>query len=182
VDRYAKDLYKRLDGFSNGNGNRNVSGLAKDYDDDDDDYCIAIGSEPLRFASYRRARAKKKIGDCLTFEDVYDSITQDELDYYLKAKLRVSPEERYQHRKENWFFHESSCCSRGLEANDGKGCNGFTGCVPECRYYAETGTIEDEEVIEEHNKLVESLRQENAIADPPSESELLVLAKIYHFS
>jgi hypothetical protein len=41
--------------------------------------------------------------------------------------------------------------------------------------------IEDEEVIDEHNKLVESHRQENSIVEPPSESELLRLAKKYRF-
>ena len=39
------------------------------------------------------------------------------------------------------------------------------------RFYAEYGRIEDQEVIEEHNKLVESLRQKNAIVEPPSEDE-----------
>jgi hypothetical protein len=28
---------------------------------------------------------------------------------------------------------------------DGYGCNQFTGCIPECRYYPEEGRIEDEE-------------------------------------
>ena len=41
----------------------------------------------------------------------------------------------------------------------------------------------DEQVIEEHNKLVESLRQKNQIVEPPPESELLLrLAKLYRFS
>ena len=47
-----------------------------------------------------------------------------------------------------------------------------SGCTAKCRFYPETGRIEDEEVIEEYNKLVESLRQENKIVEPPSESEL----------
>jgi hypothetical protein len=75
ADRCAKDLFKQLDNynFSNGNGN--------EYDDD---YYLEIGSEPPRFADYRAARAK--ITDAFgnkTCEDVWDSITQDELDYYL---------------------------------------------------------------------------------------------------
>jgi hypothetical protein len=48
-----------------------------------------------RFAGYRAARAKKTapaVG--LTYEDVYDTITQEELDWFLKQKLKVSPEER----------------------------------------------------------------------------------------
>ena len=52
------------------------------------------------------------------------------------------------------------------------------GCVEECRFYADQGRIEDEEVIAKHNEFVESLRQENAIVEPPSEGELLELAKI----
>jgi hypothetical protein len=54
--------------------------------------------------------------------------------------------------------------------------------IPECRFYPEHGRIEDEDVIEEYNKLVESHRQKNSIIDPPSEIELLKLAKIYRFS
>ena len=99
ADKYAKDLLKRLQSFSNGNG-------SNEYDDD---YYIEIGSEPPRFADYRAARAK--ITDAFgnkTFEDVWDSITQDESDYYLKMNLRVHPEERYQHKNEAWYFHESS--------------------------------------------------------------------------
>ena len=64
---------------------------------------------------------------------------------------------------------------RGLNAYDGQGCNQFTGCVQECRFYADQGRMEDEEVIAKHNKWVEYLRQENAIVEPPSESEMLRL-------
>jgi hypothetical protein len=49
------------------------------------------------------------------------------------------------------------------------------------KLYLETGRIEDEEVIEEHNKWIERRRQENSIVEPPSENELLMLAKIYRF-
>jgi len=77
VNSYAKDLFKRLDSLSNGIGHV--------YDDD---YYLEIGSEPPRFADYRAARAK--ITDAFgnkTYEDVWDSITQDESDYYLKMNL-----------------------------------------------------------------------------------------------
>jgi hypothetical protein len=43
-------------------------------------------------------------------------------------------------------------------------------------FYAEYGRIEDE-VIEEHNKVVESYWQKNAIVEPPTESESLRLAR-----
>ena len=88
VDRYVKDLFKKLDNcnFSSGNDN--------EYDDD---YYLEQGSEPPRFAEYREARAK--ITDVFgnkKYEDVWDIITQDESDYCLKVNLRTSSEERYQ--------------------------------------------------------------------------------------
>ena len=48
-------------------------------------------------------------------------------------------------------------------------------CIPECRFYPEYGRIEDEEVIQKHNETEERYRQNNAIIDPPSESEMLRL-------
>ena len=33
----------------------------------------------------------------------------------------------------------------GLNAYDGQGCNGFTGCVPECKFYAQEGKLTEEE-------------------------------------
>jgi hypothetical protein len=48
----------------------------------------------------------------------------------------------------------------------------YGGCTPNCRFYPEFGVITDEEVIEEHDKLVESLRRDNKIVQPPSEAEL----------
>jgi hypothetical protein len=51
------------------------------------------------------------------------------------------------------------------------------GCIPECRFYPEYGRIEDEEVIAEHNKRVEYLKERNDIVEPPTESELLELLK-----
>jgi hypothetical protein len=171
VDRYAKDLFKKLDNynFSSGNGNEYNDGCF-----------IEIGSEPPRFTDYREARAKTTdaFGN-KTCEDVWDSITQDELDYYLKMNLRRPPEERYQHKKEAWYFHESSWYMRHDNGYDGYGCN-YGVCVPECRYYPQTGRIEDEEVIESHNEYVERLRQKNAIVEPPSESELLRLQRSWY--
>jgi hypothetical protein len=154
VDRYVKDLFKKLDdyNFSSDNGN--------EYDDD---YCLEIGSEPPRFADYRAARAK--ITDAFgnkTFEDVWDSVTQDESDYYLKMNLRKSPEERYQQKKKAWYFHESSWYMRHDSGYDGQGCNNWK-CIPECRYYPKCGRIEDDEVTQRHKKIEESYRRRNAI-------------------
>jgi hypothetical protein len=151
-------LYRRLDNFS-GNHNNNINN--NDYDDDsydsyglykhDDKYYLDIGSEPPRFAYYRHIRAEKwkALGEHKPSGYNDDSITQDELDYYLKSKLRVPPEQRYEDRKKHWYFHESSWYMRGLNATgyDGYGCNQITGCIPECRFYAQYGRIEDEEVL-----------------------------------
>lgn len=168
VDKYIKDISDRLDTISsNGNGNGHGAGNNGPEDYDYDEYLLDTGREPLRFAYYRHVRVQQCTDEYRkkSFECAHDSFTQDELDFYLKAKLRTPPEERYQDQKQNWFFHDTSYSKRGLEAYDGKGCNGFTGCVPECTFYANTGVIEDEKVIDEHNRIVESLRQENAIID-----------------
>ena len=136
ADRYAKDLFKKLDNYNLSSGNDN----GNEYDDDD--YYLEIGSEPPWFAEYRAARAK--ITDAFgnkTCEDVWDSITQDESDYYLKMNLRTSPEERYHHKKDAWYFHESSWCMRHDNGYDGQGCNNGE-CIPECSYYPQTGRIE----------------------------------------
>ena len=184
IDKYIKDLSKKLDSFSNGNGNYDEEdsyGLTKH----DDEYYLDIGSEPPRFAYYRHVRAEEweALGH-KPWDREYDSrITQDELDFVLKRNLRMPSEERYQRKKAHWYWHESSWTWRRLDATgyDGQGCNQFTGCIPECRFYPEYGRIEDEQVIEEHNKLVESHRQENSIVHSPSESELLRLVKIHSF-
>ena len=64
-----------------------------------------------------------------------------------------TPEERYQERKKHWYFHPSSYYMRDWEKGyDGKCCNTFTGCVPECRYYAKEGRITKEEIEAEFNK------------------------------
>jgi hypothetical protein len=182
IDRYVKDLSRRLDSFSYGNGNNN------DEDDDsyglykhDDDYYLDTGSQPPRFAYYRHIRAEKwKASGPHEPSDYDNTTTQDELDYGLKRKLRMTPEERYRREKQHWYWHESSWYWRRANGYDGYGCNDGK-CIPECRFYSEYGRIEDEEVIEEHNKVVESHRQRNTIVEPPSESELLRLAKIDHF-
>jgi len=112
VDRYAKNLSKKIDNYNISKGNDN------EYDDD---YYLEIGSEPARFADYRAARAK--VTDAFgnkTYEDVWDSITQDESDYYLKMNLSMSPEERYQHKKKAWYFHESSWYTRHNDGYDGR--------------------------------------------------------------
>ena len=180
-----------MEGLSN--GNKGNGGNAGNYDHDDsyglyrhdDEYYLDRGSEPPRFAYYRHVRAEewKALGPKPRDHEYDSRITRDELDFILKRNLRMPPEEKYQREKAHWYWHESSWTWRGLDTTgyDGKGCNQFTGCIPECRFYPEYGRIEDEQVIEEHKKLVERHRHENSIVEPPSEIELLKLAKnLFH--
>lgn len=93
IDRYVKDLSERVNDFVESAATVDLDDNDNDNDNygltvHDDEYYLYIGLAPPRFAYYRIARAKKKIGDTLTFEDVYDTITQDELDYYLKLCLK----------------------------------------------------------------------------------------------
>ena len=71
----------------------------------------------------------------------YESITNDELNYSLKAKLRRTPEQRYQDKKASWEFHDSNMGND----NSFTGCNNLQ-CVPDCRYFPEYGGIEDSEM------------------------------------
>jgi hypothetical protein len=132
-------------------------------------------SEKIRkFANYRLARAKKTLGDGVTktYEDVWDRVTLEELDYYLQRALEVPEEERYQHRRRCPSGHESGWSARGLSAYDGKGCNQSTGCVPECRYYPETGRIEDEEIINEYKQEMEERRKAGTLIEGKEKEEL----------
>ena len=101
IDKYVKDLSRRLDTFS-GSGSSNNNDEFDVFNEDDgyslykhdDDYYLDIGSEPPRFAYYKHIRAEKwKALEHKPSE--YDhSITQDELDYALKRDLRIPPEHR----------------------------------------------------------------------------------------
>jgi hypothetical protein len=71
----------------------------------------------------------------------------------LRQQLKVSSEDRYQHRKKHWYSHPPSWYVRvPHKGYDGQGCNQYTGCIPECRFYPETGRIEDSEVIQKHRE------------------------------
>ena len=80
-----------------------------------------------------------------------------------KMNLRSSPEDRYQHKKKAWYFHESSWCVRHDNGYDGQGCNDGK-CVPECRYYPKFGRIEDEEVIQRHKDIEERYRNRKSLS------------------
>jgi hypothetical protein len=53
---------------------------------------------------------------------------------------------------------------------DGFGCTGQS-CIPECRFYPETGRIEDSEVIQKHREHEQGFRKNNAIVKPPHSIE-----------
>ena len=106
--------------------------------------------------SYRAYKARKDKffaehpdTDTLTSEFLDDtkSIELSEWIYHLFSYLRHTPEQIYQEQKMSLLDHDSSFLIRGLDKYDGKGCNQFSGCVPECRYYPETGRIEISENI-----------------------------------
>jgi hypothetical protein len=96
-----------------------------------------------RFAAMRHARSKavNAFGD-RTYEDVWDNITQEELEYYAKKQAEKSPAQIFLEDKEEWWFHDSNYYMRDVEEYDGVGCyNGI--CVPGCQYYIEA--IDEEE-------------------------------------
>jgi hypothetical protein len=158
TDKQIRDVFARLNRLlpASGNGGNGKANNGISSGDDDE----------FRMAYYRYYRINNSTDEYRkkTAEAAYDSITQDELDYNLKKELIISPEQRYQHRKANWFFHESSAYARGLDREDGYGCNGIE-CISDCRYAAEEGRIEDAEVIEEHKALEADYRRQNKIVN-----------------
>jgi hypothetical protein len=115
IDKTLHNLAERLSVFDHhynddgeDNNNSNIISTAQQQELDDDIETEQYG-EPYRFHIYRKARAKKTapaVG--LTYEDVYDAITQEELDWSLRQQLKVSPEQRYQDMKKHWYAHELS--------------------------------------------------------------------------
>jgi hypothetical protein len=116
TDKVLDRLTKRLDNLIRGGGSSpstsgrwDLTGKTIISQQELDDIETERYGEPHRFSDYRLARAKKTapaIG--LTYEDVYDTITQEELDWELRQQLKVSPEQRYQHGKYHWYSHPSS--------------------------------------------------------------------------
>ncbi len=57
---------------------------------------------------------------------------------------KITAEERYQSMKEMYYFHDSSSHMRfGDDIPDNYGCR-YHACIPECKYYPETGRIEED--------------------------------------
>jgi len=65
----------------------------------------------------------------------------------INMKNYTSPEAKYQEFKEQWYFHRSSWYRRnnGEGYYDGKGCNQFTGCVPDCKFFKSFGNLKANE-------------------------------------
>lgn len=68
----------------------------------------------------------------------------------------LSPEAKYQELKQQWYFHPSSWYKRkkGEGSYDGKGCNQFTGCIPECKFYLEKGKLAENEGFDQPYYLI----------------------------
>jgi hypothetical protein len=118
----------RLDNIANGNDDDDKYRIDK-YDDE---YYLSIGEDPPRFTYYRQARAErwKALQEQGHHKpsDTDPGVTQEEIDFGLKRALRVPPEQRYQHEKEHYYFHE-------LYVEGGKECNPvYEGCTPKCRF------------------------------------------------
>jgi hypothetical protein len=178
TDRQIRDISDRLYAISssnNGNGDNNGNGNGHNngHNKRDDDYYLNLGRDPPRFYLYRQARAEKWEESGPHAPSDYDmTVTEDELAYALKRRLRITPEQRYQDEKRESWFHE-------LYVEGGRECNNLYDpcCIPgHCRFADEYGVITDEEVIEDHNKLVEYYRRNNKIVEPPTEIEMQRLA------
>lgn len=173
IDKSINNLAKRVAAIENGNGNGN--GHEEEVIIKHDEYYISLGigglqaEEPPRFLYYNYIR-EKKLG--LENLDQKARPTLDELEFFLKRNLAEPPELRYQRRKKSFLFHDTSCYMRKLGEED-YGCTG-AGCIPECRFYNKYGRFEDEEVIAEHNAIVEDYRSQNRIIEiaRPTNEEL----------
>jgi len=77
----------------------------------------------------------------------------DELLQQQQLNEKWTPERWYQEIKKRWYFHPTSWYMRQalqperLTKEEMKlGCNAFTGCIPQCRFSAPEGRIEEKEL------------------------------------
>jgi hypothetical protein len=83
--------------------------------------------------------------------------------------LKLSPEQRYQKRKKDWFSHDCSVHTRYgnyYASQEKPGCSSDYGCIEGCRYYFDTGSIDGEEVLSWYKDIIgdrdyEQLRRDN---------------------
>jgi hypothetical protein len=104
-----------------------------------------------RYAMYKEQRAEERRGGV--------ELSLIEYAGCLRAIGRDTPEERYQSEKERWYFHECSSYDGVSGGCKGFGCTSWQ-CIPECRYYADKGRIEDQEVIAEWERWKEKHPQD----------------------
>jgi hypothetical protein len=87
----------------------------------------------IKFSKWHETRSKAvdAFGD-KTYEDANNFITVEELDFYLKKKLEVPPEIRYQRGKQYYpsYHHETGWLTRRVTSNEKSNwCNEETGCI-----------------------------------------------------
>jgi hypothetical protein len=121
-----------------------------------------------RFDLYHIIRMEKYVrqgGDPIMGNLDGSEQTAEEFEYHLTHMLNdFTPEERYNQRKEMYYFHPSYMEMEKLNYwEDRAGTKYCTGeqCIQECPYYEENGRIEDEQVIEEFLEGTEIVEMED---------------------
>jgi hypothetical protein len=93
--------------------------------------------------------------------------TVEEIDFW----MLLTPEQRYQQAKKEWSNHQCGVHKRyGLRHYnpDKPGCSADKGCIEECIYYPDTGSIDDNELLSWYrhiigNRTYEELRYDNDV-------------------
>jgi hypothetical protein len=95
--------------------------------------------------------------------DIAETINQKQVE----QNEKWTPERWYQELKKRWYFHGSSwymrwaLLKRQLTEEEMKiGCNGYNGCIPECRFYPPEGRVEEDELQRSIQSLTEYLEHE----------------------
>lgn len=114
-------------------------------------------SERIRKCAELRHERIQRLSKIMGYNEALARQDEELSDYELKCQfegaLHMTPELRYQRRKDNWLHHESCWFMRRfttippLTEYDGYGCTA-DGCIPSCRYYAPSGRIENDEIIQ----------------------------------
>src|SRR5215216_3007014 len=99
----------------------------------------------IKIKSDSNETLKKLLNDL----EAAETINEDKVE----QNKKWTPEEWYQQIKKRWYFHGSSWYMRQALRADRLsdeemrfGCNGFTGCIPKCRFYPEEGRMEEDEL------------------------------------
>ena len=78
-----------------------------------------------------------------SYEEFVSSCEVDEWFYYLLLRLQHTPELRYQQENQHIYGFKHSGIDGGADCRE---------CLPGCRFYPDTGRIEDLEVIQSYRK------------------------------